>query len=50
LYISGEKKYHIPPLDPLTIKEIRVVDGNLNMAGLDIKVEGINNITLESIR
>jgi hypothetical protein len=44
------KKFHIPVLDPLIVKEIRAVDGQLDMAGLDIKVEGIKKANLESIR
>jgi hypothetical protein len=50
LYISGDRKYHIPPLDPLTVKEIRTVDGQLDMAALNIKAEGIKDIILEDIR
>jgi hypothetical protein len=43
-------KHKIPALDPLFVKEIRVVDGQLDMAGLDIKVQGIKDIVLEDIR
>jgi hypothetical protein len=50
MYVSGLKKFHIPVLDPLIIKEIRAVDGQLDMTGLDIKAEGIRDIILESIR
>jgi hypothetical protein len=32
------------------VKEIRAVDGQLDMVGLDIKVEGIRNAILENIR
>jgi hypothetical protein len=34
----------------LVVKEIRAVDGQIDMAGLDIKVEGIKNAKVESIR
>jgi hypothetical protein len=44
------KKFHIPVLDPLIVKEIRAVDGQIDMAALDVKVEGIKNASLESIR
>jgi hypothetical protein len=44
------KKFHIPVLDPLIVKEIRAVDNQIDMAGLDIKVEGIKNASVESIR
>jgi hypothetical protein len=49
-YVSGVKKFHIPVLDPLIVKEIRAVDGQIDMAGLDIKVEGIKKAILENIR
>jgi hypothetical protein len=50
MYVSGLKKFQIPVLDPLTINEIRAVDTQLDMTGLDVKVEGIRNAILESIR
>jgi hypothetical protein len=50
MYVSGIKKFQIPVLDPLIVKEIRAVDGQLDMVGQDIKVEGIRNAILESIR
>jgi hypothetical protein len=50
VYISGLKKFHIPVLDPLIVKEIRAVDGQLDMAALEVKVEGIKSANLQSIR
>jgi hypothetical protein len=34
----------------LVVKEIRAVDGQLDMAAMDVKVEGIKNAHLDSIR
>ena len=50
LHIAGLKKYHVPVLDPLTITEVRAKDGDLDMVGRDIKVEGIRNILLKNVR
>jgi hypothetical protein len=50
MHVSGLRKLHIPVLDPLIVKEIRAVDEQLEMAGLDVKVEGIRNAILENIR
>jgi hypothetical protein len=44
------KKLQIPVLDPLIVKEIRAVDGQIEMAALDVRVEGIKNASLNTIR
>jgi hypothetical protein len=48
--VSGLKKFHIPVLDPLIVKEIRAVDGQIDMAAKDVRVEGIKNAIVENIR
>ncbi|PNF31886.1 hypothetical protein B7P43_G07896 [Cryptotermes secundus] len=48
--VNGLKKFQIPVLDPLIVEEIRAVDGQIDMAGLNVRVEGIRNAILESIR
>lgn len=47
--VKGDRKYNIPVLDPLLIKEISAVDGNLDLAGSDINIVGIKDAVLENI-
>jgi hypothetical protein len=50
LDVAGLKQYHIPVLDPLYVTEVRAVDGDLDMAAKNVKVEGIRNIIIKNVR
>jgi hypothetical protein len=50
--VAGDRKYKVPVLDPLEIKELKIAEGQPRQAGLtlvmrDAKVFGMKNSELQ---
>jgi hypothetical protein len=50
LCISGDPKYGIPLLDPISIQEASVKDSGITIIARDFIVEGIRDAVLQDMR
>ncbi|XP_063224809.1 circadian clock-controlled protein daywake-like [Bacillus rossius redtenbacheri] len=51
---KGDPKYHIPVLDPLLVKEVKVEQGSgpirINLKAIDMLIEGLKDTTIKDMR
>jgi hypothetical protein len=52
--LKGDKKYRIPPLDPLNVQEVVLTDGGARAAGLrlvlkNVKAYGLKDCEIDKI-
>jgi hypothetical protein len=49
-YISGDRKYGVPPLDPLLIEKLSMTQSGITATSLNFTIVGLKDVIIEDFR